>query len=88
MRKFLYKILIIIFLIFLIASISIVAFIIIPEDENDKGFMAAIVDKHELLRKSELPKMIFIGGSNAAFSIDSQMIENKFENYDVINMIL
>ena len=86
MRKFLYKILITIFLILFLTVISTFIFINIPEREEDIGYMAAIIDKHELLQKSELPRMIFVGGSSVAFGIDSHMIENKLENYDVINM--
>ena len=77
MREFFYKISITILLIFVLTIISILVFLIIPEEENGKGYMATLIDKHELLRKSELPSMIFVGGSNVVYSIDSQMIENK-----------
>ena len=47
--------------------------------------MAALVDKHTLLQKTKSEKIIFIGGSNLSFGLDSKRISNAF-NKPVINM--
>lgn len=43
---------------------------------ND-GYIGAIVDKHAYADKTKSPRIIFCGGSNIAFGIDSKMIEEK-----------
>lgn len=49
--------------------------------------MAAIIDKHAEAAEIEGPKIIFAGGSNLAFGLDSKKIEQKF-GLPVINMAL
>ena len=48
-------------------------------------YMAAIIDKHKLIDSIKTPKIIFGGGSNLAFGIDSKELENAF-GVPVINM--
>ena len=45
----------------------------------------ALLDKHEMLVKKEPPRIIFLGGSNISFGIDSKAIQDTF-NVNVINM--
>ena len=73
-------------------SFLLVLFIFIcllGRDHNNRGetsdFMAAIIDKHALLEKTPPPRLIFIGGSNLAFGIDSKRIEDTF-GLPVVNM--
>jgi hypothetical protein len=44
---------------------------------DSKHYLAAIFDKHNLLQKTPSPRIIFAGGSNVAFGIDSQEVEEK-----------
>ncbi len=48
-------------------------------------FYAATLDKHELLEKQTTPRLIFVGGSNVAFGIDSQKIVGD-SGYNPVNM--
>jgi len=54
-------------------------------DEN--SFLAAVIDKHARLKQLHEPKIIFIGGSNLAFSLDSEMIECR-TRCPVVNMAI
>lgn len=55
---------------------------------DTNGYLFALLDKNSYLEKKdekERNRMIFVGGSNLAFGLDSEKIENKF-NKKVINM--
>ncbi len=69
----------IIFLIFLVITLSI------PPRSGRLGYFAALKDKHHHLETLKSPKIVFIGGSNLAFGLDSTFIENKF-HIPVANM--
>ncbi len=69
-------------------SLALVIFTIIallgePASRND--YMAAIRAKHARLKELGSPKIIIIGGSNAAFGFDSQSLEQAFGS-PVVNM--
>jgi hypothetical protein len=49
------------------------------------NYLAAIKDKHRLLKSTTGPRIIFIGGSNLAFGLDSSIIQ-KETGYNVVNM--
>ncbi|AMR32025.1 hypothetical protein A0256_11640 [Mucilaginibacter sp. PAMC 26640] len=51
---------------------------------ND-GYIGAIVDKHAYANKMESPRIIFCGGSNVAFGVDSKAIEQA-TGLPVVNM--
>lgn len=53
--------------------------------DNSTDYFAAHIDKHRLLNSTPSPKIIIIGGSSAAFGVDSQVIAEK-TGYPVINM--
>lgn len=55
----------------------------VQELEND--FMAAMIDKHERADEIGSPKIIIAGGSNVAFNIDSERIEEEF-GLPVVNL--
>jgi hypothetical protein len=44
----------------------------------------SIIDKHHILKNTKSPKIVIVGGSNAAFGINSTEIENEF-NIPVVN---
>jgi len=52
---------------------------------NHNNQLFAISDKIDLLKNIHSPKIIFVGGSNLAFGLDSKRIENQF-NRPTINM--
>lgn len=47
-------------------------------ERSPKDFTAAIIDKHERANQIDDPKIIFTGGSNIAFGLDSESIQNEF----------
>jgi hypothetical protein len=55
------------------------------EPVRDGHYIAAIIDKHRRLESTPPPRLIFVGGSNLAFGIDSQRIE-KATGIPTINM--
>lgn len=69
----------------LIVSTIVAAFFLIPISKH--AFIAALNDKFELLKNTESPKIIIVGGSSSAFGIDSGIIDKEF-NYNVVNTAL
>ena len=49
------------------------------------SYYAALADKITLLKNSASPRLIFVGGSNVAFGVDSQTIQEE-SGYQVVNM--
>jgi hypothetical protein len=79
MKKLLIKIFIMFIL--LTTGIMIMALISLPENSYD----LAIIDKHRILAETKNRKLVLAGGSNLAFGIDSAEIQNEF-NLPVVNM--
>src|SRR6266436_7071833 len=52
---------------------------------NKTGYLAASIDKHHLLVQQPSPRIVFVGGSNLAFGLDSSEIERSL-SYHPINM--
>jgi hypothetical protein len=59
--------------------------LVIPPKSNGFGYFAALKDKHRRLDTLPSPKIVFVGGSNLAFGLDSSLIENTF-HIPVVNM--
>jgi hypothetical protein len=78
---------------FLFSSPIILALIIsftyslvnIPNINANNSILGALPRKHTILKSSPSPKIVFIGGSNISFGLDSKRIEESF-NRPVINM--
>lgn len=83
MRKFWIKIIIMAALV--ISSIFIIFFAIFILPINKSVYEAAHIDKRNFLISRIPPRIILVGGSNLAFSIDSKIIEQKTD-YSVINL--
>lgn len=80
MKEFISKFLIIVsVIVIVIASCCF----IIPHDKND--YLAEFAPKIQLLKKTESPRVVFIGGSNIAFGLDSERIKDSLK-VDVVNM--
>jgi hypothetical protein len=68
---------------FLVALVMTLLVLFSPHDTEN--YMAAAADKHRLLYSVPSPRVILIGGSNTAFSVDSQTMSEHF-GMPVINM--
>jgi len=74
-----------ILVIMVIASIAGLLYLSTLIDFDKTNYMRSWVDKVEILNSTSSPKIVFVGGSNLAFGLDSPLIEKKF-NMPVINM--
>lgn len=74
-----------IFLIFMVSLTIGIIIIVVPS--NKLSYLYANVDKHERLKSILSPKIVMIGGSHVAFSIDSKKIEKAFA-IPTVNMAL
>ena len=77
-RKFIYKILIFVLPVVLIGGIIVFNLSI------DNNYLYEYKKKIELLEMTPQPRIIFIGGSNLAFGIDSRTIQDSL-NFNVVN---
>ncbi len=67
--------------------ISISALLISQYDTKaaDDNYLAAVLEKDRLIRRTPSPKIILVGGSNLAFGIDSKMMQDSL-GLSVVNM--
>ena len=80
MRKLIQRCLV---MVALIAGSALVAQLVIPPDYED--YLAIIGTKVERLEKTPEPRIVFVGGSNLAFGVDSPRVEKEL-GYRVVNM--
>ncbi len=73
----------IVFSIVILLSAAAINWIVIPN--NPAAYQAAKLDKLRLLKATPSPKIVLVGGSNLAFSIDSQLLGREF-GMPVVNM--
>ena len=67
-----------IFLLAIIVIMALVTMVILtPADPNN--YFAAAKDKHHMLYEIKSPRIILVGGSNVAFSIDGQRLERSVQ---------
>lgn len=59
--------------------------LVVIHDRYQDSYYAALVDKIALLENSASPRLIFVGGSNVAFGVDSQTVQEQ-SGYHVVNM--
>jgi len=67
----------------LLLAFGVAATVLIPPDRDD--YLAVISDKVAMLDGAPSPKIVFVGGSNLAFGLDSRRIEQE-TGYTVVNM--
>ena len=84
MKRLVYKILLLATLVIISYSLLLYLSIVLVK-RNPNDYIAAIIEKDMLLKKTRSPKIIFIGGSNIAFGLDSEKIHNTF-GMSVVNM--
>ncbi len=52
---------------------------------SDNSYIAAILEKDQLIRNTPSPRLVLVGGSNLAFGIDSKVMEDSLR-IPVVNM--
>jgi hypothetical protein len=82
MKRFLLKTILLTFILIAIYGISLL-WIAIPTASD--SLLAALPEKHELLANAQSPKIVFAGGSNLSFGLDSRRISEEFK-MPVVNM--
>lgn len=82
MKRFLLQILLFCFIIGIVLTVSL---LFIPNKQIANNSLFASIDKHNRLDSLLSPKIIFVGGSNAAYGIDSKSIEDSLK-IPVVNM--
>ncbi|MDR1324439.1 MAG: hypothetical protein LBK00_00195 [Treponema sp.] len=70
MKKLLFKLAVLGTLVF----VSLFAMVMLPSPQN--SYTRAILDKHQRLMETAAPRLVLVGGSNLAFGIDSEMLQN------------
>ena len=62
----------------------LITYLALPESRF--SYMAAFIDKERLLKTTPGPRLIFAGGSSAAFGVDSERVQAALgEKYNVVN---
>ncbi len=82
MKGFLYKIAGFFVLVILVLALSLYY---TPDVVSRTSILAALINKHEALQKIKTEKIIFVGGSNLSFGLDSKKIIEAYKK-PVINM--
>jgi hypothetical protein len=73
MRRSLYKLVLVAGLI----AVSWRLLLQVPSSLHADHYLAALVDREELLERTPGPRLIFVGGSNLAFGLDSERIAER-----------
>jgi hypothetical protein len=68
---------------FFIMQLLLIGWAIAPYRPNPDMFWAGTTLKDEILSRAQSPRMIFIGGSNVAFGVDSELIANQLPYFPV-----
>ena len=83
MKKFLFSVF---YFSFLTAVMYIlISLIVEPEKKISNDYIASMIDKHNRIEQLNCPKIIFAGGSNLAFGLNSEEIEKEF-SIPVVNL--
>lgn len=85
MKQFLKKLCLFLGLFLLSAALVFALHFFVIGNQNLGSFQAALLDKAELLRSIDEPKLILVGNSNLAFGVDSQRIQEAL-GMPVVNM--
>lgn len=85
MNKFIFRLLKFISVQSLVLLIVLVFYVMNHDKTAKTNYLAATLDKHALLAKQQKPRVIFLGGSNVAFGLDSSLIGRRL-NRNPVNM--
>lgn len=77
--------LILAFILVLLLPVGVLAALdyVIPA-QYDQSFLAGLALKYDLIKNESSPKLVIIGGSSAAFGLDTEMLEEHLP-YEVVN---
>ncbi len=53
--------------------------------QYSESFLAGLGLKYDLLKNTDSPKIVLIGGSSAAFGVDTDLLEENLPGWDVVN---
>jgi len=82
-KKFLLKV--VIFVALFSATLVLSVYFIPPDVSIKDSFLYSIIDRHEMLRTRNSPKLVFVGGSNLIFGLESKKISEAY-GISVVNM--
>lgn len=82
MKRFIKQLFIISILLIILLTGSL---FLIPDYTARESALAVMPDKHRMLRETTSPRIIFLGGSNLCFGLDSRRIADTF-NMPVVNL--
>lgn len=85
MKKFIRFVLETVIICMIMVSLTFYGVIGYPENVFATSYQSTIQDKFQILKKTNVPKIIIVGGSNAAFGLDQQMLEEA-TGYKVVNL--
>jgi hypothetical protein len=83
MKKFIYSV--IAFCILSISLYTFISFTVKPQNMIRNNYLEAIIDKHNRIEHLNCPKIVFAGGSNLSFGLNSAEVENEF-SLPVVNL--
>ncbi len=83
MKKFIYSFLA--FSILVVALYALLVIIYLPKNSSSNDYLSAIIDKHNRINEIKGPKVIFAGGSNLAFGLNSETVQQEF-SVPVVNL--
>ena len=73
MKKTIIALVCAVFMLLPFAALGFTAFSVIPV-QYDETFLGELSEKHEILKTTEGPKIVLVGGSNIAFGVNSPML--------------
>jgi hypothetical protein len=82
MKKFIKQLLIVSLLLVTLLAGSL---FLIPDYTARESALAVLPNKHRMLRETSSPRIIFLGGSNLCFGLDSRRIADTFD-MPVVNL--
>lgn len=60
-------------------SVFLVAAVFLPPKNSKQNMLYTQIDKNELLKNTPSPRIIFVGGSNLAYGLDSKRIKDSLQ---------
>ena len=63
--------------------VQLALFLVVPEPGPGDRYLAASLDKEKLLRGNSKDRVVFVGGSNVAFGVDSYGLEKALGRYTI-----
>lgn len=72
--------------VFFTGLLVLLAWILSPYRPNPHLFWTGTVLKHQRLDAAPHPRIVFAGGSNLAFGLDSELVERELPGYHAVNL--